>query len=415
MRSKKIKWLIGGWILTILAVTVVAFVSAQEGVREKLGSGVELLALNIAQNTTMTPAEVAALKSIEYDALVDNPINRAFEEKARVLMARSEIQYIYVEILLPETPYAVLEGEASIYEAREGSPLEVMYLLDAVPNEADRFLDEGMRPFADKSRYSILSATGRRLHSARVSSYYVAEDKWGKYISGYAPFYDTTGNYVGMLGVDLDFAVYQRQLSKYLIFIGIFIATNLLMLIWVLYLVFKVDRHMALSSVDTLTRVYNRGRIWELLIEKWYVAKQGQSPLVVLILDIDYFKEYNDYYGHIAGDEVLKKLALVFRRFVDTHNGCVGRYGGDEFIFILPELLPDDCDVLLKKLFEEIKALKIPHLNSSVSDCVSVSVGGVVTVPRLHATPEEAFDIADAVLYEVKQAGRNQYKMKALH
>lgn len=415
MSFKKTKWIIAAWIVLMILLTAFMLMFVRDDTKNQLGKSMSLLAMEIAQNLKLSNEDVSILKQISYDVLVDYPQNKAFEEKARRLMAIDDIRYIYLEVVLPIGKYTVEADEEEDYGAKAGTNLSLLYLLDAVPKDEDRFLDEGTRPFDDKSRYNVLDLETKNRHLEKGVSFASNSDKWGRYISGFAPVYSIEGDYIGLLGVDLNIKSYENKVIRYSFFIMGFMVINALGIAYVLGIFVNQKKMYALNNEDALTQIFNRVKIWDILVEKWYEAKKDQTPIALFLVDIDYFKEYNDYYGHIAGNDVLKTLAVELKDFLESVNAQVGRYGGDRFMCVIPGLLPDEVRVLGEQLTERVRELNLEHKESSFSDCITVSIGGVVTVPHLHVTPEEAFDLTSNVLYEVKSSERGKSRIKVLH
>ncbi len=166
---------------------------------------------------------------------------------------------------------------------------------------------------------------------------------------------------------------------------------------------------LQLSQKDSLTGLYNRRYLDAQFSIEIKRASRTKKPLSVILIDVDYFKRYNDTYGHVAGDNCLRGIALevkkVFKRPVDLF----ARYGGEEFICILPETDVDGARHIAEKIQETIKNLSFEHAQSAVSDFVTVSMG-MVTARRVDKTMTQDFFIkaCDKRLYEAKAAGRNR-------
>ena len=165
-----------------------------------------------------------------------------------------------------------------------------------------------------------------------------------------------------------------------------------------------------LSSVDVLTGIPNRRRFNEFLDLEWRRTLRTRSSLSIIMMDIDYFKLFNDYYGHAAGDECLRKVAQTVVNSIKRITDIVARYGGEEFISVLPLVEMDDAITIAKRVQLSVVALKIPHVLSSVSEYVTMSLGVATTVPSLDITSGSLIEAADKALYEAKSAGRNQVK-----
>lgn len=169
-----------------------------------------------------------------------------------------------------------------------------------------------------------------------------------------------------------------------------------------------------LSLKDPLTGLWNRRHYDDTMQMEWNRSLRHKSPISLMILDIDYFKAYNDCYGHMAGDECLIKIAETTKNFFKRASDLVVRYGGEEFVVIMPGLEKDDAvqrALLLRKAIEE---LNVPHKCSPISPWVTVSIGISSTIPNKNSSPEELFLTVDKALYQAKAAGRNQVKLLPL-
>jgi diguanylate cyclase (GGDEF)-like protein len=166
---------------------------------------------------------------------------------------------------------------------------------------------------------------------------------------------------------------------------------------------------VSLSETDALTQLYNRRKFNEIMLNEWNRAIRTSTSLVLVMFDIDYFKDYNDSYGHLKGDECLATIGGVLREHFKRSNECIARYGGEEFALIIAHAEEDEgiraSDCLIKK----IEALRIPHCKSSVCDVVTVSAGVMAMRPRKGQNPEEFIQKVDTALYRAKKSGRNRY------
>ncbi|KJY82204.1 diguanylate cyclase [Vibrio galatheae] len=163
-----------------------------------------------------------------------------------------------------------------------------------------------------------------------------------------------------------------------------------------------------LSFVDGLTQISNRRRFDEQLETLWYLHIREQQPLTVMLCDIDYFKGYNDRYGHQRGDEALNKVAQVFQKVLSRSTDCVARYGGEEFGFILPNTTVEGALLVADRIHTEVRNLAIEHESSKVSEVVTVSIGLVSIIPQRLDLSETIVALADSALYQAKANGRNQ-------
>ena len=170
------------------------------------------------------------------------------------------------------------------------------------------------------------------------------------------------------------------------------------------------DKLKALSTLDGLTGVANRRYFEEYLETEWTSSLQTGKPLSLIMCDIDYFKGYNDTYGHLEGDECLRKVAGSLNKTVKGTRYLLARFGGEEFVVILPETGLDDAVIVAELLRSNIEALKIEHKKSQISNYVTISLGVSTVVSNLELSSRELISLADTALYQAKKEGRNTYR-----
>jgi len=163
-----------------------------------------------------------------------------------------------------------------------------------------------------------------------------------------------------------------------------------------------------LTRVDGLTGLANRRYFDEFFTAEWKRAVRTQTPLSVLMIDIDCFKRYNDTYGHLAGDQVLRQVAETIQRNCGRSTDLGARYGGEEFIMVLCNTPITGIRAVGETLRQDIADLKLRHMASVVADHVTVSIGGASLIPRLSQSAALLIDAADRALYRAKDGGRNR-------
>jgi diguanylate cyclase (GGDEF)-like protein len=163
-----------------------------------------------------------------------------------------------------------------------------------------------------------------------------------------------------------------------------------------------------LSLVDGLTGIGNRRRFDEFLLREWRRSRRARTPLALVLLDVDYFKAFNDCYGHAAGDDCLREVAATLAMLVRRPGDLCARYGGEEFAAILPQTDLAGARILAERIREAVLALDIPHEGSAVSPNLTVSIGIAASDPSAAEEPEGLLRDADRKLYEAKTAGRNR-------
>lgn len=168
-----------------------------------------------------------------------------------------------------------------------------------------------------------------------------------------------------------------------------------------------------LVSLDGLTGIPNRRRFDEVLQTEWQRAQRKLSPLSLLICDIDFFKIYNDTYGHLGGDECLKKVAAALSACLRRPADLAARYGGEEFALILPDTDEQGALMVAEMCRRRIEELAIPNVGSPMHGKVTLSLGLASVIPSAQIKPEELIDMADQALYAAKHNGRNQARLFA--
>lgn len=171
------------------------------------------------------------------------------------------------------------------------------------------------------------------------------------------------------------------------------------------------EQLLRLASSDGLTQLANRRRFDEYLIQQFWVAAREKEPLSLILADIDFFKPYNDTYGHQAGDECLRMVAKAIRRSAKRPADLVARYGGEEFAIILPHTNLKGALRVAKEIQLRVKDLQIPHIASEVSEYVTLSVGLTSFVPTHDLSPAELIAATDRALYQAKKTGRDRIEV----
>jgi diguanylate cyclase (GGDEF)-like protein len=173
-----------------------------------------------------------------------------------------------------------------------------------------------------------------------------------------------------------------------------------------------------LSARDGLTGIANRRRLDESLAREWLRGRRNQSPLSVCLIDIDFFKRFNDCYGHAAGDDCLRRVALALASVSRRPADLVARYGGEEFVCVLPDTDAAGADLLADKFRGAVIALGIPHADSTIAGQVTISGGVATAIPTKESSAAELLEAADRLLYQAKKTGRNRVltpPQEALH
>lgn len=177
------------------------------------------------------------------------------------------------------------------------------------------------------------------------------------------------------------------------------------------YLDLKIKNDMLekLSMYDGLTNIRNR-RFFDETFEKTFnEIKRDKKSLAVLMIDIDFFKPYNDNYGHGQGDETLRKVAKALEKTIKRPSDFVARYGGEEFVILLKDINKDGVEAVANNLLNAVRELKITHEFSKIENYVTISIGASFYNSNSDVTKLELLLKADETLYNVKNSGRNNF------
>jgi diguanylate cyclase (GGDEF)-like protein len=163
-----------------------------------------------------------------------------------------------------------------------------------------------------------------------------------------------------------------------------------------------------LSITDGLTGIANRRHFDAVLAQEYARHARHETKLALIMLDIDHFKTFNDCYGHVAGDECLRRIGQVLAANATRSADLPARYGGEEFVCILPETDSDGAVGIAEKIRQSIQELAMPHERSSVAECVTASLGVVSVMCSVGGSPVDIVAKADELLYVAKSMGRNR-------
>ena len=177
------------------------------------------------------------------------------------------------------------------------------------------------------------------------------------------------------------------------------------------YLDLKIKNDMLekLSMYDGLTNIRNRRYFDETFETAFLEAKRERSSLALMMIDIDFFKPYNDNYGHGQGDETLRKVAKALEKTIKRASDFVARYGGEEFVILLKDINKDGVEAVANNLLNAVRELKITHEFSKIENYVTISIGASFYNSNSDVTKLELLLKADETLYNVKNSGRNNF------
>ena len=166
-----------------------------------------------------------------------------------------------------------------------------------------------------------------------------------------------------------------------------------------------------LAHTDRLTGVANRNQLDHQLAMEWQRHRREQKPIALLMIDADHFKAYNDCFGHLAGDRCLIRIAEVVKRTCSRPGDLLARFGGEEFVLLLPNTDCPGAITVAERVQEALEHQAIPHPKAVVAGRVSVSIGIATQIPDTYNTPQDLLASADAALYRAKAGGRNRWEM----
>ena len=167
------------------------------------------------------------------------------------------------------------------------------------------------------------------------------------------------------------------------------------------------DFLVTLAEIDGLTGISNRRRFDEVLSKDFKNALREQKPIALLMIDIDDFKQFNDHYGHQAGDEALKQVVRTINKTLNRPMDHVARYGGEEFVCLLPGTDLEGMKLIAESILEAVRALQTPHNFSRATNILTHILGGASIIPEHGHDPKIIVEIADKMLYKAKESGRN--------
>jgi diguanylate cyclase (GGDEF)-like protein len=167
------------------------------------------------------------------------------------------------------------------------------------------------------------------------------------------------------------------------------------------------ERLEMLSRIDPHTEIYNKRFFNEAYPKEWKSSIRMNTPLALLMIDIDFFKKYNDLFGHFKGDECLKSVAIGIKNSLLRPRDIAARFGGEEFIVILPETGKEGAAYIAQRILNNIRSLSIEHPDSESNGIVTVSIGAAATYPEEDVSMELLLKHADQALYIAKRSGRN--------
>jgi len=325
----------------------------------------------------------------------------------------------YMNILRELQKYSDAFGFVYVYLIENGAD-GFTFLLDTdrIGKNTDHTF---LQPASDEAAGYLRKAAETR--QTVLSDIYTS--KYGTFMSAFVPVI-RQGKAVSFIGLDYD-ASYVRSLERQVLFhvtvsLAMTIAFVLIMAIIVSktfvalvkqtddlnkQLLSKNERLAVLSTTDELTKLNNKRSFMEYMDIIWKQNHRLNLPITVLMIDVDYFKKYNDTLGHLEGDNALMAVAQCIKSHAKRETDFTARFGGEEFVCVLPFIEKDEAVNFARALVEKVEALKIPHPASDLSKYLTVSIGMAATVPDGGDSYIRLLNEADKALYMAKESGRN--------
>ncbi len=374
----------------------------------RIGESVNDIAKITAATIEITDEDLENLIEINFNELLENEVNQQLEKTFANTSVSDYITYSYVlrQLNSSQIKYTVeTEEEATFYGLEIGTKLDFIWLMDYIVNEEKRH-DAYNNPnyYNDIYRYTTKDGILEELYIKEESGYFTTNSEWAKSITGVAPLYTVEGTYVGLLGVDIDVNEYYSFRTRMLKLVLVMFILLVLLLIIILSVRYVADKNEA--QKDQLTGLYTRKYYERYAVNKLKRLNKDDS-LTVIMLDVDEFKRYNDFYGHIRGDVVISAVCDIIKNSINNFESCPGRFGGEEFVVIVPNITITEGDLLCDKIRKDVEQLNIAHDNGTVNKFVTVSLGVCTVKGKDKVTFSKVLEAADAGLYRAKQNGRN--------
>lgn len=401
--------------ITLLIMIVLfgyAITSMKKDYFEAIGRRAMSISIVMANELELSNAEVERLKALDFNELLEDSVNVEFEKFTRMFMEASEVKYIYLlhDLEDDEVKYHVEADEVEYYELEENTTLNTVYLIDSVINDLTRIEDTDGLGYTDKDRYTYLHEEIRTIMNLNKADYLFYRDEWGTYITGFAPVYSIEGDYIGILGSDIFLDEYMELIKRRAITLFLFCLIIIIMLVILVSesrkidcIKSKVDDLEVRVYYDEMTGLFNRRTLNEREEEYSQIAREKNIPVAAIMFDIDMFKNINDTYGHLKGDEVIIAVAKIIKSiFTDKYHPY--RYGGDEFLVLAFDVDKKAAENIANTILQEVRKLKIEGVNQGITLSIGIAIKhldeklGII----------DLFMKADEMLYLSKQQGRNQ-------
>jgi diguanylate cyclase (GGDEF)-like protein len=411
------KYVYAAMMLLYIGLSIVAIIFASNWMMKKnydvIASKVKDIAILVAANYRLTDAEVEELKELEFSDIIRHPANIRLADMFNNSHGYDDIRFVYVMVDLGKDriKYHVTEEYEDFFGAKAGTPLNILYLADVfVGRTMDEIVREDATYYSDIKRYTHSRPSDETAFQNRMPTHAMTDSEYGYVINGMAPLYTEEGTFVGMMGVDIYMEEYENtaSLMRLLLLIVFLLPSVVLTTVYILLYVMNLREVLLMAQTDPLTSVFNRRFMEKYLpqtIKEHYTKK---IPLSVIMIAIDFFKKYNDNYGHQQGDKVLIEVTKAIVTVLRNKMDFICRYGGEEFLVILPNTPAAGSQVVAGRIKTTVNNIAIKHEFSEVSSVVTISQGIYSAVP-LNTDYKTFIEYADKGLYAAKNSGRNKF------
>ena len=387
-------------LLYIIFMLCIAFLSS--AVQKKyeteiigaFGERVVSLAKTIATQFSISEERVYELYEMDIStSIVQNDVIEFKEKVAKHL--DDEIQYVYFEVELPENKvkYNVLENEASDYGVPSGTALNYFYV----------YTSEDESEYDDKMRFDVVNNIRDEAYKSKDLTYdYFENDFWGRYITGYAPYYDDDGKFIGLFGVDVNAdELHSTIKSQKFLLVFLLILFSIITAYGVYHIIKALDKA---SFIDNLTGFYNANYIRNLIGKALSRDNDGES-ICCILFNIDNFKEMNTEYGHIFGDKVLISVSKKISHFKECHIDYI-RMKADEFILLFSySALTERNTYILEELYSLFKS---PIYIDDIPINISIT-SGIVNGMKKNINVDKILEYSDYALAIAKRKHRGSW------
>lgn len=381
-----------------------------------MGENTLTMARVTANGLSITDEQLKQLEEISFNELLENANNQQLSALFKKTSSNKDIKYAYVVRKLDEdkVKYYVTTTDEEFYEMPVGTALDWVWLMDVIVNEEERVNAESdPEYYADKNRYTHVNGETEDLYIKKEAGYFINNDEWGSQISAMVPIYTQEGQYAGLLGIDTysdGFYLYRNKVI-FVLFLLLFVPSFVLLVVF-----FKIQTNYRkeMKSIiykDKLTGLYSRTYYENYARRLLKKLRRAEDSITVMMMDLDNFKSYNDDYGHIKGDIILKEVGMVIFNEIELSGGCAGRYGGEEFIAFNSNLSLEQGDALCESICRKIQHLDITHEKRQDIQVITISIGVYTSTKQ-----DEPFELnslidkADKALYLAKKCGKNCFR-----